>query len=84
MKVLRARVTKGKLVLEEARTSLPEGTVVNLVLDDEPGKEIDLTGPAHAALRAALRRSASDFRAGREHAWEDVVAGRKLVSHRKR
>ena len=51
MSALRARVGKGRLVLEEA-TTLPEGAVVNLVADDEGD---DLTsGEQRAFARSAF------------------------------
>ena len=47
---LRARVEKGRLVLDEP-TTLPEGTVVDLVADDEGD---DLTNEERRALNEAL------------------------------
>jgi hypothetical protein len=61
MSSLRARVQNGRLVLDEP-TALPDGTVVDLVADDEGD---DLTDSDRAALHAALARS-----------WESVNAGR--------
>jgi hypothetical protein len=61
MSSLRARVQNGRLVLDEP-TGLPDGTVVDLVADDEGD---DLTDSDRAALHAALERS-----------WESVNAGR--------
>ena len=60
MSRLRARVENGRLVLDEP-TTLPDGTVVDLVADDEGD---DLTDSDRAALHAALERS-----------WESVNAG---------
>ncbi len=61
MNQLRARVEKGRLVLDEP-TALPEGTVLELVLDDEGD---DLSDQDREALHAALTRSAESLGAGR-------------------
>jgi len=61
MNQLRARVEKGRLVLDEP-TALPEGTVLELVLDDE-GDE--LSDRDREALHAALSRSAQSLEEGR-------------------
>ena len=53
MNRLRARVEKGRLVLDEP-TTLPDGTVLDLVLDDEGD---DLTDADREALHGALARS---------------------------
>lgn len=53
MSQLRARVENGRLVLDEP-TTLPEGTTVDLVLDDEGD---DLRDEERQALHAALTRS---------------------------
>ena len=53
MSPLRARVEKGRLVLDEP-TSLPEGTVVDLVADDEGD---DLTDEERRALHETLASS---------------------------
>jgi hypothetical protein len=50
---LRARVEKGRLVLDEP-TTLPEGTLVDLVADDEGD---DLTDDERRALHEALSAS---------------------------
>lgn len=57
---LRARVEKGRLVLNES-TTLPEGTVVDLVVDDE---EDDLTDEERRALHEALSASSKSAEAG--------------------
>ena len=57
---MRARVQKGRLVLDEP-TSLPEGAEVDLVLDDG-GDELDAED--RAALNAAL-----------EQAWRSALSG---------
>lgn len=60
MTPLRARVEKGRLVLDEA-TTLPEGTVVQLVADDEGD---DLTDEERRALHEALSASWKSAEAG--------------------
>ena len=57
---LRARVEKGRLVLDEP-TSLPDGTVVDLVADD--GGD-DLTDEERRALHEALSKSWESAKAG--------------------
>ena len=61
MNPLRARVEKGRLVLDEP-TTLPEGTVVELVADDEGD---DLTDEERRALDEALSASWTSAEAGR-------------------
>jgi len=61
MDTLRARVTNGRLVLDEP-TTLPEGTVVDLVADDEGD---DLTDEERQALHDALSASWKSAEAGR-------------------
>ena len=61
MSPLRARVEKGRLVLEEP-TQLPEGTVLDLVADDEGD---DLTDAERRALHEALALSWRSADAGR-------------------
>jgi len=61
MNPLRAHVENGRLVLDEP-TTLPEGTVVHLVADDEGD---DLTDDERRALHEALSAS-----------WESAEAGR--------
>lgn len=60
MSTLRARVVNGRLCLDTP-TALPEGTVLDLVVDDE-GDELDAS--ERDALHAAIAR-----------AWESVCAG---------
>ena len=60
MSPLRARVEKGRLVLDEP-TTLPEGTVVDLVADDEGD---DLTDAERRALHDALSSSWRSAEAG--------------------
>jgi len=60
MNTLRARVTKGRLVLDEP-TTLPEGTVVALVADDEGD---DLSDEERQWLHQALAASWKSAEAG--------------------
>ena len=61
MSPLRARVEKGRLVLDEP-TTLPDGTVVELVAADEGD---DLTDEERRALHEALSASWTSAEAGR-------------------
>jgi hypothetical protein len=61
MSPLRARVEKGRLVLDEP-TALPEGMVVDLVADDEGD---DLTDAERRALHEALSESWKSAEEGR-------------------
>lgn len=61
MSPLRARVKNGRLVLD-GPTMLPEGTVVDLVADDEGD---DLTEDERRALHEALSASWQSAEAGR-------------------
>ena len=61
MSPLRARVEKGRLVLDEP-TTLPDGTVIELVADDEGD---DLTDEERRALHEALSASWTSAQAGR-------------------
>ena len=61
MSGIRAKVKDGRLLLDEP-TSLPEGTILELVIDDEGD---DLTDGERQALNEAIRR-----------AWESAAAGR--------
>src|SRR5712691_8779830 len=61
MSPLRARVEKGRLVLDEP-TTLPEGTVIELVADDEGD---DLSDEERGALHQALSGSWQSAEAGR-------------------
>ncbi len=60
MSPLRARVDKGRLILDDP-TSLPEGTVIDLVVDDEGD---DLTDEERHALHEALSASWKSAEAG--------------------
>ena len=61
MSGLRACVEKGRLVLDEP-TSLPEGTVVDLIVDDEGD---DLTDDERRALHKELSAAWKSSEAGR-------------------
>ncbi|MEM7308029.1 MAG: hypothetical protein AAF682_15225 [Planctomycetota bacterium] len=65
MTPLRARVLNGRLVIDEP-TSLPEGTVLDLVIDDEA----DDLGPED---REALDQAVQDATSGRLVSAEDVL-----------
>lgn len=57
---VRATVREGRLIVDEP-TELPEGTVVDLVIDDE-GDELDQS--QREALDAAISRSLDQAREG--------------------
>ena len=61
MSPLRARVEKGRLVLDEP-TTFPDGTVIDLVADDEGD---DLTDEERRALHDALSASWQSAETGR-------------------
>lgn len=61
MERLKARVTNGRLILNEP-TDLPEGTVLDLVIDDEGD---DLTDEEREELDAALKQSLQEAREGK-------------------
>jgi len=69
MSPLRARVEKGRLVLNEP-TTLPEGTVVDLVADDEGD---NLTDEERRELHAALAQSWESARAGRVRPASEIL-----------
>jgi len=60
MSPLRARVEKGRLVLDEP-TTLPEGTVVDLVADDEGDDLTEETRISRRRARPSRRSSATGF-----------------------
>ena len=70
MSVLRARVVNGRIQLD-APTALPEGTVLNLVVDDE-GDDLDAND--RAALDAAISRAWASTQAGQGRAAAEVLA----------
>jgi hypothetical protein len=61
MAALRAMVIKGRIVVDEP-TTLPEGTVLELVLDDE-GDQLD--AEERQALNAAIAKAWASAKAGR-------------------
>jgi hypothetical protein len=70
MSGIKARVVNGRLQVD-APTSLPEGTVLNLVVDNE-GDELDAT--ERAALDSAISRAAASAQAGRVRTADEVIA----------
>jgi hypothetical protein len=70
MSVIRARVVNGRLQLD-APTSLPEGTVLNLVVDDE-GDDLDVS--ERAALDSAISRALASTQAGQGRPAAEVLA----------
>jgi hypothetical protein len=69
MSPLRARVEKGRLVLDEP-TTLPEGTVLELVADDEGD---DLSETERRELHDALSASWRSAEAGRLRPASSIV-----------
>ena len=69
MKSIRARVRNGRLTVDEP-TELPEGLVLDLVIDDEGD---DLGEEERQALHSALERAAKDAEAGRARPADDVL-----------
>lgn len=69
MRSIRAKVVNGRLVVDEP-TTLPEGTVLDLVIDD--GGD-DLGTEARRALDAAIARSAAELRSGKGRTADDVM-----------
>jgi hypothetical protein len=66
---IRASVVAGRLVVDE-QTDLPEGTVLDLVLDDE-GDNLDEA--ARAALQRALNVSHQQARAGQTREAAEIL-----------
>jgi hypothetical protein len=66
---LRATVQNGRLIVDAA-TELPDGTVLDLVIDDEGD---DLDDPARQALDAAITRSLGEAAAGQAVPADDVL-----------
>jgi hypothetical protein len=69
MSGLRARVANGRLLLDEP-TTLPEGTVIDLVFDDEGD---DLTDAERRALHAKMARSWEAAKAGNVRDAREVI-----------
>ncbi|MCA9607996.1 MAG: hypothetical protein KC619_20445 [Myxococcales bacterium] len=74
---VRATVEKGRLVVDEP-TSLPDGTVLELVIDDE-GDELDER--QRAALDAAISESLRQADLGQTTPGEEILA--KLRARRR-
>lgn len=70
MSHLRAVVQNGRIILNEP-TALPEGTVLNLVLDDE-GDNLDEN--ERGLLRAAIREGLAEAAAGQVISADDFLA----------
>ena len=66
---IRARVQNGRLIVD-VPTDLPEGLVLDLVIDDEGD---DLTDEERSALHAALRRGSHSLERGEGVPAEDVL-----------
>jgi hypothetical protein len=69
MNRLRAQVKNGRLILDEP-TTLPEGTVLDLVFDDEGD---DLTAEDREALHEALSRSFESLRRGDTRPVSEII-----------
>jgi hypothetical protein len=70
MSPLRARVEKGRLLLDEPMT-LPDGTVLELVADDEGD---DLTHEEREALHQSLASSWKSAEDGRLRPASEIIA----------
>lgn len=66
---IRARVRNGRLIVDEP-TELPEGTVLDLVVDDG-GDELD--DVERAALDSAIANAWAQVKAGQGRAGEEVL-----------
>lgn len=69
MRGIRAKVTNGRLIVDEP-TTLPEGTVLDLVIDDEGD---DLDDQEREALHAAIERSWQSAKQGNLIPAEEVI-----------
>jgi hypothetical protein len=72
MSSLRARVQNGRILVDEP-TALPEGTVLDLVADDEGD---NLTDTDRAALERAISKAWQSIQDGRGRPVADVLAAR--------
>jgi hypothetical protein len=70
MSTIRARVRNGRLIVDEP-TSLPEGTELELVIDDA-GDNLDEA--ERSALNAAITRAWASVQAGEGRTAADVLA----------
>ncbi len=66
---IRARVHNGRIVIDEP-TDLPEGTVLDLVIDDEGD---DMDEAERASLSASIALALEAVRAGKVRPAADVV-----------
>ena len=69
MTAIRASVRNGRLLMDEP-TALPEGTVLDLVVDDEGD---DLDEEERQALDLALRSAMASIRAGKGIPMQDLL-----------
>ena len=69
MRGIRAKVTNGRLIVDEP-TTLPDGTVLDLVIDDEGD---DLDDKEREALHAAIDRSWQSAKEGNLIPAEQVI-----------
>ena len=69
MSGLRAKVKDGRLILDQP-TNLPDGTTLDLVLDDEGD---DLTPQERKILDEAITRAWNSAKAGNLRPAEDVI-----------
>ena len=69
MSTLRARVKNGRLILDQP-TTLPDGTTLDLVLDDEGD---DLTLQERKVLDDAIARSWDSAKAGKVISAQDLL-----------
>lgn len=69
MRSLRARVSNGRLVIDEP-TTLPEGTILDLVVDDEGD---DLSPEERRTLHEVIDRSWAEVREGNVRSAADVI-----------
>ena len=70
MSTIRARVRNGRLIVDEP-TSLPEGTELDLVVDDA-GDSLDEA--ERAALNTAISRAWASVQAGEGRSADDILA----------
>ncbi len=65
----RARVKDGRLILDQP-TSLPDGTTLDLVVDDEGD---DLTPPERKALHEAIAKAWESAKEGKLRPADDLI-----------
>lgn len=69
MSAIRARVRNGRLQVDQP-TGLPEGTVLDLVVDDEGD---DLDDAERAALNESISRARASIEAGRGRLMREIL-----------